>query len=381
VSGSGAEAAPATILVVDDNPVNLQVLVRTLHGTGHRILAARDAASALEIVRRTGPDLVLLDVMMPGQDGFELCRTIRSEAADTMVIFLSALGETSDKVLGLTLGAVDYITKPIQTEEVLARVSNHLARQHLEREVRRHRDRLNKELDGAARMQRLLLPTTLPHRSGVQLAAHYKTSRHAGGDYYDVLDLGDNGLGIFVADVSGHGAPAAIVMAMLRAVLHSLTEPEDPAAVLRHLNQHFEYLWETSMFATAVYGVLNVESRRLRLACAGHPPPLLYRPGTPVTSAAVDAVVPLLLMEIDEVPTTELQLEVGDRVLLYTDGVTERMSPAETMYDLDRLSAAFERIGSQGAGEIVGRLTADVEAFAAGQEAEDDLTLMVLGLS
>ena len=104
--------------------------------------------------------------MMPGQDGFELCRTIRSEAADTMVIFLSALGETSDKVLGLTLGAVDYITKPIQTEEVLARVSNHLARQHLEREVRRHRDRLNKELDSAARMQRLLLPTTLPHRSG-----------------------------------------------------------------------------------------------------------------------------------------------------------------------------------------------------------------------
>ena len=85
------------------------------------------------------PDLVLLDVMMPGQDGFELCRTIQgSEAADTMVIFLSALGETSDKVLGLTLGAVDYITKPIQTEEVLARVSNHLARQHLEREVRRH---------------------------------------------------------------------------------------------------------------------------------------------------------------------------------------------------------------------------------------------------
>ena len=76
--------------------------------------------------------------------------------------------------------------------------------------------------------------------------------------------------------------------------------------MLRYLNRHFEYLWDTSMFATAIYAVLNVESRRLRLACAGHPPPLLYRPGTPVTSAAVDAVVPLLLMEIDEVPTTEV---------------------------------------------------------------------------
>ena len=375
--------AHSTILVVDDNPVNLQVLVRTLHGTGHRILAARDAASALEIVRRTAPDLVLLDVMMPGQDGFELCRTIRSEpaAADTMVIFLSALGDTSDKVLGLTLGAVDYITKPIQAEEVLARVSNHLARQQLEREVRRHRDRLNKELATAARMQRLLLPTTLPHRSGVHLAAHYKTSRHAGGDYYDVVDLGDNGLGIFVADVSGHGAPAAIVMAMLRAVLHSLADPSDPAAVLRHLNQHFQYLWDTSMFATAVYGVMNVESRRLRLACAGHPPPLLFRPGMPVAAAPVDGVVPLLLMEIDEVPTTDVQLHTGDRLLFYTDGVTERMTSSEAMYDLERLSAAFERLGPQSPGEIVGHLTAEVEAFAAGQEADDDLTLLVLGLS
>lgn len=162
-------APPATVLVVDDNPVNLQVLVRTLHGTGHRILAARDGAMALEIVRRTRPDLVLLDVMMPGQDGFELCRTLKADAAtaDTMVIFLSALGQVADKVLGLSLGAVDYITKPIQTEEVLVRVSNHLTRQHLEREVRRHRDRLDRELDGAARMQRLLLPTTLPARRGV----------------------------------------------------------------------------------------------------------------------------------------------------------------------------------------------------------------------
>jgi sigma-B regulation protein RsbU (phosphoserine phosphatase) len=98
-------------------------------------------------------------------------------------------------------------------------------------------------------------------------------------------------------------------------------------------------------------------------------------------AAAVDGVVPLLLMEIDEVPTTELQLQAGDRLLFYTDGVTERMSPSEAMYDLDRLSAALERLGAYSPGEIVGRLIAEVEAFAGGQEAEDDLTLLVLGLS
>ena len=379
---ASAGTPPATILVVDDNPVNLQVLVRTLQGTGHRILAARDGATALDIARRIKPDLVLLDVMMPGQDGFELCRTIKADpaTAETMVIFLSALGQVSDKVLGLNLGAVDYITKPIQTEEVVVRVSNHLTRQHLEREVRRHRDRLDTELDGAARMQRLLLPPALPTRPGVQLAAHYRTSRHAGGDYYDVLDLGDAGLGLFVADVSGHGAPAAIVMAMLRAALHLHPHPTDPAEVLRHMNEHFRYLWDTSMFATAVYGVLDAEGRTLRLACAGHPVPLLHRRGTPVGGVPVDGVLPLFLMEIDAVPTTELQVQPGDRLLFYTDGVTERVAQSGDMYDLDRLSESFARVGDQTAAAIVAGLVDDVERFGDGQEAEDDMTLLVLAL-
>jgi sigma-B regulation protein RsbU (phosphoserine phosphatase) len=378
-----AAPSPATILVVDDNPVNLQVLVRTLQGTGHRILAARDGAAALDIARRVRPDLVLLDVMMPGQDGFDLCRTLRNDpaAADTMVIFLSALGQASDKVMGLNLGAVDYITKPIQTEEVLARVSNHLMRQHLEREVRSHRDRLNRELDGAARMQRLLLPTALPARPGIELAAHYRTSRHAGGDYYDVLELGGNRLGLLVADVSGHGAPAAIVMAMLRAVLHSHPDPTDPAAVLQHMNAHFGYLWDTAMFATAVCGVFDVDGGRLRLASAGHPPPLLYRPGASVTPVPVDGVMPLLLMDIDAVPTTEVQLQPGDRLLFYTDGVTDREDRSDVAYDLDRLSASFERAGPHATDEVVTCLVADLEDFAEGREAEDDQTILVLGLS
>jgi CheY-like chemotaxis protein len=202
-------APSSTILVVDDSATNLQVLVRTLDGTGHRILAARDGETALDIARRVKPDLMLLDVMMPGMDGFEVCRIIKSDPATrgTAIIFLSARGEVSDKVSGLELGAADYITKPIQGEEVLARVATHLSRQHLERALRDSRDRLDRELASAARMQRLILPATMPQHPAVSFAAYYETSRHAGGDYYDVLPLGDDRFGIMVADVSGHGAP------------------------------------------------------------------------------------------------------------------------------------------------------------------------------
>ena len=114
------------------------------------------APTALEIARRATPDLVLLDVMMPVMDGFEVCRALKAqpETRDAAVIFMSARGEVSDKVSGLELGAVDYITKPIQAEEVLARVAAHLSRQHLERALRESRDRLDRELAGAARMQR-----------------------------------------------------------------------------------------------------------------------------------------------------------------------------------------------------------------------------------
>src|SRR3954471_3931079 len=110
-----AAAPPATILVVDDNPVNLQVLVRTLDGFGHRILAARNGRAALEIARRIQPDVVLLDVMMPDMGGFDVCKALKSDPAtqDSAVIFLSALGDVDDKVAGLMLGDVDYIPKPI----------------------------------------------------------------------------------------------------------------------------------------------------------------------------------------------------------------------------------------------------------------------------
>ena len=135
----GIVTPPSTILVVDDSrhePAGAGPHAATARG--HRILAAKDGPTALDIARRTQPDLMLLDVMMPGMDGFEVCRELKAqpETRDTLVIFLSARGEVADKVSGLELGAIDYITKPIQGEEVLARVAAHLSRQHLERELR-----------------------------------------------------------------------------------------------------------------------------------------------------------------------------------------------------------------------------------------------------
>jgi sigma-B regulation protein RsbU (phosphoserine phosphatase) len=373
----------STILVVDDNAVNLQLIVRTLHGSGHRVLAAKSGRDALEIVERTRPDLLLLDISMPEMDGFEVCRALnaRGSTRDTAVIFLSARVDVADKVSGLNLGAVDYLTKPIQAEEVLARVSNHLSRLHLQRQLRQSRDRLDKELANAAHMQRLILPRVMPTHPAVEFAAFYQTSRHAGGDYYDVLDLGNGRFGVMVADVSGHGAPAAIVMAMIRAVLHTYPGvADDPSAVLNHLNRHFEYLWDTSMFATAIFSVIDAKRRTLQIACAGHPPPFLVRRGQPVSEIPVDATVFLLMTDLGNVPCLSHKLQPGDRLVFFTDGILERQRPDDEMYDAERMKAVLERVATQDPIAIVAQAVADVELFAAGREPDDDQTLLVAGI-
>jgi sigma-B regulation protein RsbU (phosphoserine phosphatase) len=390
VSGMKVEMAPAaavpssTILVVDDSPTNLQVMVRTLNGTGHRILVAKDGPSALDIARRGAPDLVLLDVMMPGIDGFEVCRRLKADPVTqpAAVIFLSARGEVSDKVSGLVLGAVDYITKPIQGEEMLARVATHLSRLHLERALRDSRDRLDKELVGAARMQRLLLPPAMPAHASVSFAAHYETSRHAGGDYYDIIPIGADRFGLMVADVSGHGAPAAIVMAMIRAVLHTHPgPPDDPPAVLHFINRHFRFLWDTAMYATAVYAVLDAAAGTLRVSSAGHPPPLLLRPAEAAVPLPIDNASCLLWDELQDVPCSTHALRSGDRLIFYTDGITDRQARNEVMYDPDQFAAAVSRIGPSAPQAIVDAVVAELDRFAGGQEPDDDQTLVVAGIS
>jgi sigma-B regulation protein RsbU (phosphoserine phosphatase) len=372
-----------TILVVDDTPTNLSVLVRILEGSGYRILVARNGRAALEIARQTRPDLVMLDVVMPELNGFEVCRTLKQDAAtrETIVIFLSALGEVADKVSGLELGAADYVTKPFQSEEVLARVRGHLLRKQLERDLRFSRDRLAEELRSAGEMQRLLLPRTLPGNGSVTFAAHYKTSLHAGGDYYDVLRLDTGRIGVFVADVSGHGARAAIIMSMMRTLLHSSGTPlEDPAQVLDRMNHHFAYLRETSLFATALYAVIDPTAARIQIACAGHPPPLLLREEQPISPLSCDATLPLFMFDLKSVPVSDHELRPRDRLVFYTDGITERQTISREMFGLERLTETLVRCAAIDPEHLLGRVIEEVESFADGHEPDDDQTLLLASM-
>jgi sigma-B regulation protein RsbU (phosphoserine phosphatase) len=369
------------ILLVDDNPTNLQVLYQTLEGVGCKLLIAKNGEIALSIAGKALPDLILLDIMMPGIDGFEVCGKLKSDTAtaDIPVIFLSALGETEDKVKGLRLGAVDYITKPFQSEEVIARVNTHLTIHRLRREVETQKDQLEHELKVVSEVQRRLLPKRLPIIEGLKLSVHYETSRYAGGDYYDIIELPDNRWGFLIADAEGHSAPAAVLMAMTCALFRACPDfRTDPAEVLNYLNEHLCKVAGPS-FMTALFAVYDAGKQTMRIARAGHPLPMIYRSvEKKATELHCRGLYPLGIESYDRpIPVTETKLNPGDRFLVYTDGITERFNVAEEAYGEQRLLIALSTNSAGSHQEIIAAIREDVDRFAGDHPADDDQALLL----
>jgi sigma-B regulation protein RsbU (phosphoserine phosphatase) len=370
-----------SILLVDDQPANLQVLMNTLERLGCKLLVAKNGETALTIAQKVRPDLILLDIMMPGIDGFEVCRRLKAnpDTEKIPVIFLSALGDTGDKVRGLQLGAVDYVAKPFQPEEVIARVNTHLTIHRLNREVQQQRDELEHELKVVSKLQRNLLPERLPQVHGLKLAVHYETSRYAGGDYYDFMMLPGGLLAVLVADAEGHSAPAAVMMAMTCALFRSCsTGLNEPDRVLSFINENLCKVNRES-FVTAVYAVYDTARRALRIACAGHPLPILYR-FSEKTAAEVpcDSVFIMGLEPYADVPVFEVSLHPGDRILFYTDGVTDRFNVSRERYGTDRLLRQFTNAASDGPELILKEIINDISKFAGGCPADDDEAMVIM---
>jgi phosphoserine phosphatase RsbU/P len=368
------------LLLVDDNPTNLQVLYQTLETTGCKLLVAKNGETALAIAQKASPNLILLDIMMPGIDGFEVCRRLKDnpDTADIPVIFLSALTETKDKVQGLQLGAVDYVSKPFQPDEVIARVNTHLTIHRLKREVEQKKDALEDELEAASAVQRRLLPKKLPEIAGLKLAVHYETSLYAGGDYYDIAKIADNQWGFLVADAEGHSAPAAVMMAMTCALFRSYPQPPaDPGELLYFLNQHLCKVADPS-FVTALYVVYDADRHRLKIARAGHPPPMIYRSAEKkAIEYKCGGVFPLGIDPYEQVPVTEAELQPGDRILMYTDGITERFRIDAETYGEERLLRQLEGGGNLQPEELLAAIMKDVDDFANGRPADDDQALLL----
>jgi sigma-B regulation protein RsbU (phosphoserine phosphatase) len=401
----------STVLVVDDTPDNIDLLDGVLN-QDYKIKAALNGEKALKIAGSDNPpDIILLDIMMPGMDGYEVCRRLKSDAKtqDIPVIFVTSMSEVEDETKGLDVGAIDYITKPISPAIVKARIKNHLelkeAREYLknqneileqrvekrtrevldlqrvEFELRASKEKVENELNIAAQIQKSILPSdfpAFPEHGEFDLYAMMTPAREVGGDFYDFFFVDDDHLAVIIADVSDKGVPAALFMMISRTIFRSIAKQrKSPSQVLSETNDLLCEGNETGMFVTAFLAYYHLLTGRLTYSNGGHNAALLFGPNG-VCRELAHKHSPALgvrpgLMYNEDVDT----LEPRHILVLYTDGVTEASSPQDEMYGVERFTKLVCSCQSLKLSQMFNHIEKDLKEFQQGNQF-DDTTVLAL---
>ncbi|WP_233258620.1 SpoIIE family protein phosphatase [[Phormidium] sp. ETS-05] len=371
------------ILLVDDEPINLQVLANNLVLQNYAIGQATNGIEALEMLENGfNPDLILLDVMMPRMTGYEVTRRIREKkpANELPILLLTAKNQVNDLVAGFEAGANDYLTKPIEKDELLARIKTHLNILKL----RTENIRLGAEIDVTRRLQQMLLPSDreLNAISDLEIAGFMEPASEVGGDYYDVQIHGGR-VKIGIGDVTGHGLYSGVLMMMVQMAVRTLLKSgvTNPVQFLSLLN-------------LATYGNLqriNCDKNMTLLlldyhegtfwASGQHEEIIIVRTSGEVEIIdTIDLGFPIGLEEdiADFVAATEVHLSPGDVVVLYTDGITEAENMQKVQYGLERLVELSRQHHHLSAHEINQLIIDDLYQHIGKQTIYDDITLLVL---
>jgi serine phosphatase RsbU (regulator of sigma subunit) len=379
---------PPKILIVDDVPLNVSLLEQVLEELGYQTVSATNGHAALESIAAAEPDLVLLDIMMPEMDGFEVLERLQANPAwrDLPVIVISALHDLSDVVKGIERGAADYLSKPFEPVLLQARIAALLEKKRLRDIETKYRKALERELEIGREIQASFLPTQLPHVPGWEIGARFHAQRLVAGDLYDAFVLPNaQRLCVVIGDVSGKGVGAALYMALYRTLLRVLLlqsdadELEDAAQLIQCVRLTNEYVTRTHgaahMFASLFVALLEPARGVLTYVNAGHNPPLVLGAMHYRELARTGMVSGLVY----DTPFSAAQTEIapGETLLLYTDGVTEAFDGETQEYGQARLAEVACRPANS-VHALLDCIEADVFEFMGATEQADDITLLAL---
>ncbi len=386
----------STILIVDDSEP-IRVLLRSyLREEGYLVLEAENGVTGLDSCLTESPDLILLDIAMPEMDGFSMFKSLQKVKSlrSIPVIMISADTDYETKMQAFTLGAVDYITKPFNHGEVMARIRTHLTINQLTQSLQQANQTLilqKKELmqgiQAAADLQRNLLPKQVPNCRKLKFSSYFNPCEEIGGDIYNILRLDDEHIAVYLLDVSGHGFPAAMMTALVTQALTTsggITTKDNgekktispPASVLRELDREFP-IDRFNLYMTIVYLVFNTRTSTFSYSCAGHPPPVhLTDRGINFLNAGGPPA------GMGDSKSTwkngEGRLEKGDRIFFYTDGITEQEDSNGQAYSQDRFLktvVSSRTLPLQGA---VQNITGELKQFSRSPEFDDDVTILAV---
>src|SRR5438874_3324334 len=322
----------AQILVVDDDAVSRKILAQLLASAGYECRECEDGTEALELMRAQQPSLLLLDFELPGLNGAEVLKSLRSDSdpaiAQIPTIMLTGHGSEESEVRCLQAGADDFVTKPVNAAVLRARIETQLRLRSMRRQLQRQNDELEewrrnleRDLAAAQLTQQSLIPQKPPTIAGWEVATCYRPVIQVGGDIYGWLRMKDGRILFWIADGSGHGAAAALLTTLAKLLFHhGSAEHNAPASVMEAVNDDFRSIFGGRSFMTAMCVAINHKTGSAHAVGAGHPPLLIVRQNG-ATESIASVAPPLGLVERSEFVETALDFEPGDAFLLYTDGL------------------------------------------------------------
>lgn len=375
------------VLVVDDNEANRDVLSRRLMRQGIRTTSAENGRRALEQVRSTPFDLILLDVMMPEMNGYQVLEVLKTDPAlrHIPVIMISAVDDIDSVVRCIELGAEDYLFKPFNPVLLKARVEASLEKKFLRDKERAYLKAVKQELELGRRTQADFFPVELPQVPGWWLGALFQPAREVGGDFYDVFWLPDQRLALVMADVCDKGVRAALFMVLVRSLLRAFAEQaanagDDPLLSVQltntYITRHHHNRSHLHMFATLFCGILEPATGQLTYINAGHEAPLVLGPHG--IEAILDTTGPAVgFMPDSRYGQATITLGPGTTLLTYTDGVTEARNLAGELFTEERLHELINQPYST-ASALLEHVHAGVTDFVGTQTPADDITILAL---
>ncbi|WP_208725731.1 PP2C family protein-serine/threonine phosphatase [Leptospira noumeaensis] len=368
----------AKILVVDDNETNIEIITHILLGQGYEVAVAYDGEYALELAEALDFDLILLDILLPGLSGLDVAKQllVMDRSKNTPILFLSALNETSDIVKGLETGAVDYITKPFQESEILARIRTHIKIKTLEKERIDLLQSIQKDLELAKSNQENLVTFQFPPSPLYQIYTSYKPMELVGGDLitYDLLPSGD--LDILFGDVTGHGIAAAMVSLMAIITFKTMDKSFlSPSESLFWIHNTLTPLISTH-FISAIYLRYKAEENLLSYSMAGHHNMFLLR-DTNIIKLGTKGFCLMMFPDQLNTDNEDIFLKAGDRLFLFSDGMFEVPNEKEEYLGDQKFQAMIESRIHLPSEEFLESVQKEVLIFSGGKVA-DDMTMLLL---
>jgi sigma-B regulation protein RsbU (phosphoserine phosphatase) len=374
--------ATARVLIADDQPDVLEALRLLLSRENFALTLVSSPAAVMEQLRAAAWDAVLMDLnysrdTTSGAEGLELLERIRADQHDLPIVVMTAWGNIELAVQAMRAGAQSFVQKPWD---------NHALVQVLEREVangreaRARTERHAREQHDALVIQRALIPASLPMTARFEVVGAWQPAGTLGGDCYDAFTFSPDVIGLSIADIAGKGLPAALLMSSLQATVRAFAlDATPPQVVCASVNRLLCGQMIAGRFATLVYLRLDAGTGKIEYANAGHNPPLLARANGPIEALSATGTVVGVFPDADYAGA-EVALRSGDRLLLYTDGVTEVLNTKDEEFGIERLSIVLDRHKDLCAADLHRAVIDDVRQFA-NAGFQDDATLLVVSVA